>query len=206
MNIKPSLVSALLYAGIVSTSVFASDTALLTSTQQADLIFMYQEEKVARDVYNVLGEQWSSRTFANIQKSEQRHMDAIKNLLKKYNLPVPVIEDLEGVFENEELQALYDELVEQGGRSLTDALSVGVLVEETDIADLESRMVDAPKDIVDVYSKLLKGSNNHLLAFNRVLDRSATSSETISTTKGKKDQKKRKETKRKNKKGSKRRR
>jgi hypothetical protein len=143
----------------------------LTKEQEDSLNFMYQEEKVARDVYRVLGDKWKIRIFKNIQKSEQRHMKAIKSLLEKYNLPIPVIEDETGVFDNEDLQALYEGLVDRGLSSKEEALRVGILIEETDIADLEERIVDAPNKIKRVFSRLLKGSQNHLRAFNRVLDK-----------------------------------
>jgi hypothetical protein len=40
------------------------------------------------------------------------------------------------VFNNAELQTLYNTLLEAGKPSLIDALKVGALVEETDILDL----------------------------------------------------------------------
>ena len=142
----------------------------LTQEQKDDLIFMYQEEKLARDVYIALGKKWGSRVFLNIQKSEQVHMNAIKRLLDKYSLEAPVDSADIGEFENEELQALYNQLIEKGNLSLKDALEVGVAIEETDIADLEAKIVDAPSDIARVYSRLLRGSNHHLKAFNANLD------------------------------------
>jgi hypothetical protein len=150
--------------------------ANLTEEQKEDLLFMYQEEKVARDAYITLGNLWGERVFLNIQKAEQKHMDAIRSLLEKYALPIPVTDDTIGVFENEELQVLYDELVEMGSVSSEDALNVGVLIEETDIADLEEKIVGAPDDIVAVYSNLLQGSYNHLDAFTRALSGSGAAS------------------------------
>ena len=155
------------YLGSVVSSTPIAD---LTQEQKDDLVFMYQEEKVARDVYKTLGDIWGESVFFNIQNAEQKHMDAIKTLLDKYSIPVPVIEDTTGVFENAELQSLYDQLVEQGKVSLEEALNVGVLVEETDIADLEAKIVDTPDDIEAVFERLLEGSNHHLTAFNRVLN------------------------------------
>jgi len=145
--------------------------ATLTQEQKDNLIFMYQEEKLARDVYITLGNIWNLRVFKNIQNSEQRHMDSIKYLLDKYSLPTPVMSDDIGVFENEELQSLYDQLVAKGKQSLKDALEVGVTIEETDIADLEAKIEGAPSDIQQVFNNLLKGSYNHLRAFNRNLSR-----------------------------------
>jgi len=169
---KHTLLAALLCAGLFSTTATAST---LTQTQADDLAFMYQEEKVARDVYMALGDTWGDKVFLNIQKSEQRHMDAVKGLLVKYGIPVPVLSDTRGKFENPELQELYDVLLEKGRTSRQEAMNVGILVEETDIADLEKRMVDAPDDVVDVFSKLLKASENHFRAFSRQLDKGSSS-------------------------------
>jgi len=149
----------------------APKAASLTKKQKDDLIFMYQEEKLARDVYITLGNKWNLRVFHNIQRAEQRHMDAVKSLLQRYNLPIPVVSDKIGVFENKELQALYNKLVKKGSKSLKDALEVGKIIEETDIADLEEKIQNAPSDIQRVYSNLLRGSYNHLRAFTRNLGR-----------------------------------
>jgi len=148
----------------------ATQVAELTDAQKADLKFMFEEEKLARDVYITLGQKWEHRTFLNIQKSEQRHMDRVKYLLEKYGLEVPATEDQIGVFENEELQALYNDLIAQGEASLADALNVGILIEQTDIADLEEKIVDAPADIQRIYGNLLKGSDHHLRAFTYALN------------------------------------
>jgi hypothetical protein len=143
--------------------------AELSEQQISALIFMYQEEKMARDAYITLGEKWGSKVFLNIQQSEQKHMDAIRSLLEKYDIPVPVIEDKIGVFENVELQDLYNQLIQQGSESEEMAFNVGVLIEETDIADLEAKMMDATEDVQAVFNNLLQGSQSHLRAFNRVL-------------------------------------
>jgi len=137
----------------------------LSDEQKAGLVFMYQEEKVARDVYNAMYVKWGSKVFANIAKSEQSHMDAVKAILEKYSLVVP--SDTAGTFELTELQTLYNTLIGMGNVSSNEAMKVGVLVEETDIADLIERMVDAPDDIEIVYQNLLNGSYNHLNAFSK---------------------------------------
>jgi len=152
-----------------TTNVDTEGVTELTQEQKDNLVFMYQEEKLARDVYITLANLYDLRVFKNITRSEQRHMDSVKGLLESYNIPVPVLSDDIGVFENEELQALYNELVEKGKQSEQDALEVGVAVEETDIADLEEKMIDAPSDIQRVFSNLLKGSYKHLNAFNSKL-------------------------------------
>ena len=130
------------------------------------LLYMVEEEKLARDVYLTLYEQWGLPVFSNIAKSEQTHMDAVFGLIEKYNLTAPDTLDQVGVFTNPELQELYNQLVEMGSQSEVDALKVGALIEETDIKDLEDWIVQTDnEDIKLVYSNLMAGSENHLRAF-----------------------------------------
>jgi len=153
----------------VGTIADTTPLAELTQLQEDDLLYMYEEEKVARDVYRTLGDMWGVSTFYRIQNAEQTHMDTIGTLLDKYSIDKPS-DDTTGVFQNQDLQALYNQLVEQGSTSVEDALEVGILVEETDIADLEAKIVNTPSDISAIYQRLLNGSYNHLSAFNRALD------------------------------------
>ena len=150
------------------------------SPEEADgLIFMREEEKLARDVYNTLFDKWGKRVFNNISQSEQTHTDAIKSLINKYELEDPVADDIPGSFLNEDLQNLYDTLIARGDSSLVDALLVGALVEEVDIIDIQKEIdehVDN-EDIAFVYDNLINGSYNHLRAFVKNLSRQGTSYE-----------------------------
>jgi hypothetical protein len=140
--------------------------AALTEKEKATMLFMREEEKLARDAYIVLYEQWKSAVFANISVSEQRHMDAIKNLIDKYGIQDSASSQI-GSFNNQELQLLYDDLITKGKQSLLDAFEVGKLIEETDISDLEAAIAETNKaDIDRVYGNLLSGSESHLSAFN----------------------------------------
>ena len=139
--------------------------------EAAGLIFMREEEKLARDVYNTLYSKWGMRVFNNIAQSEQRHTDAIKVLIERYKLDDPLANDIPGTFVNEDLQNLYDTLIAKGDSSLVDALLVGALIEEVDILDIQKEIdehVDN-EDIAFVYNNLLNGSCNHLRAFVRNL-------------------------------------
>jgi len=138
----------------------------LTPREQADLLFMREEEKLARDVYLTLHDLWGHQTFANIALSEQRHMDAVLNLLLKYGLDDPAAGTMIGEFTNRDLQSLYDELIAKGRLSAFDALQVGGIIEETDVQDLVDAIATARlPDIDRVYGNLLNGSYNHLRAF-----------------------------------------
>ncbi len=141
----------------------------LTPEQKEGLVYMYQEEKMARDVYTLLGNKWGLNIFSNIANAEQTHMNAVKALLDKYSIPVPVGDEV-GTFNDSAIQSLYDSLMARGMESQEEALKVGIDIEKTDIADLEERMVNAPDDIKAIYEKLKEGSEKHLDAFTKVLN------------------------------------
>jgi hypothetical protein len=145
----------------------------LSNEEIEGLYFLREEEKLARDVYLKFYEIYGLRVFQNIAESEQRHTDAVKNLINKYELEDPVEEDIPGSFKNEELQNLYNSLIETGQVSLVEALKVGVAIEEIDILDLQKQLEEVVdnEDIIFVYSNLKRGSENHLQAFTRNLSR-----------------------------------
>ncbi len=143
----------------------------LSQEEKDGLIHMRIEEKLARDVNIVMGELWNHKVFLNIQLSEQKHMEAVKRLLDKYSVPDPLTTDSVGVFPDPQFQLMYDQFIQQGNQSLTEALLVGKTIEELDIADLEFQLsfVDNP-DIIRVYQNLKAASENHLAAFLKCLN------------------------------------
>jgi hypothetical protein len=144
--------------------------APLTEEEIYWLTYMREEEKVARDAYLVLNEKWNLRIFTTIAASEQRHMDAIKTLLDTYAIPDPAADKEQGEFTNPALQKLFNDLIQQGSISRVEALNVGILIEETDIDDLNEGITSTRQnDIKTVYSNLLQGSLNHLDAFESIL-------------------------------------
>lgn len=137
------------------------------------LTYMREEEKLARDVYLALYEKWGEPIFKNIADSEQRHMDAVERLLVRYGIDDPVAdESVPGNFTIGELNTIYETLITRGFSSLDEAYQVGADIETADINDLQEAIIVSSehKDIVRVYNNLLKGSNNHLDAFNSHLN------------------------------------
>lgn len=138
----------------------------LNEEEKQWLLQMREEEKLARDVYIALGQQRWTKTFSNIANSEQTHTDAIKDLLDRYQIEDPVKEDIYGVFTSPTLQNLYTTLLEQGKKSLLDALIVWATIEDLDIKDLqELTKTTDNEDITLTYANLEKGSRNHLRAY-----------------------------------------
>jgi hypothetical protein len=138
----------------------------LTLKEEESLLFMREEEKLARDVYLYLYGIWEEQIFLNISDSEQQHTDAVLALIEKYDLLDPAADKAEGEFVNPDLLGLYDLLTAQGEASLIDALIVGAQIEELDINDLNTQLLFIDNaDMILVYESLLKGSRNHLRAF-----------------------------------------
>jgi hypothetical protein len=149
--------------------VQASQTDGLTPLEAQNLLYLREEEKVARDIYDVMYDRWGLNIFNNISSAEQNHMDAVLVQLDRYGLVDPAQQP--GVFSNQELQNLYDTLLINGSESELNALLTGALIEEVDIQDL-NEMIEASDhwELINVYENLLCGSRNHLRAFVRQIE------------------------------------
>ena len=172
------LITSLSGVALLSGAAYAkgkNTTPVMTDEQKDMLFFIYQEEKVARDVYITLGKLYpNENTFASIQLSEQRHIDSARGLCEKYGVSIDgVDEESVGNFVLPVLQELYDTCVAEGQKSLLDALKVGELIEITDIDDLEEASVGMPADVVNVFESLKEGSLSHLDAFTAAIAREA---------------------------------
>lgn len=144
-----------------------------SKTTADDLAYIIEEEKLAHDVYQAMYEKWGIRIFNNIKNSETTHQNMVFAVMESRSLADPRQSKL-GKFTDRDLQKLYDTLIAQGNQSQAEAYKVGVIIEETDIADLKKILgnLDAKDgDIKAVLENLLNGSENHLRAFNRQVTR-----------------------------------
>jgi hypothetical protein len=169
MNKK--IISILAIAGItvLGSGLPAYSAVPYTSAAlQSRLKYMVEEEKLARDVYTVLAKSSVYPRFKNIASAEQFHLDQMSMVLKDYGLWNATLKRGPGVFYNKELSALYKTLVTKGQLSALDAIEVGIIIEEKDIADLTAmEKLITQDDIQFVVNYLKAGSQNHLAAFKR---------------------------------------
>ena len=164
------LVSATTLFAVAGASAAVDDgssiEAVLNDTETNHLVYMREEEKLARDTYITLYGIWGSRVFSNISRAEQTHMDAMLTMLVAYGIDDPIVSDEVGSFVNPTLAGMYTDLVATGSASLLDALYAGALIEEVDIQDLRVAIEETSQaDISAAYASLLAGSENHLRAF-----------------------------------------
>ncbi len=143
-------------------------TAAGPSTEDL-LLYLIEEEKLAHDVYTVMYQKYSASVFGNILQSEATHQGKVLVLLQARNIADPRSPEV-GVFKNQDLQALYNQLIEQGNINATEAYKAGVAIEEKDIADIGNQLATATdQDVIAALEFLRSGSENHLRAFNKQL-------------------------------------
>jgi hypothetical protein len=151
---------------------------------------MGNEERLAYDVYNYLGNMWGTKQFINIaSKGEYKHIGYVQALIQKYNLSdsdftnvdlepngyknTPISSMKAGKYDISKIQNLYDELTARGSASEIDALQVGCIVEVTDVNDLNDYITIAKNsnasDVQTVFEALRQGSYNHYWAFDKGL-------------------------------------
>ena len=148
----------------------------LTNDDNAALLFMLEEEKLARDTYTYLGDLWNINQFSNIKKSEQSHMNAIIVLLDQYDISYSLL--AYGEFNNPDIQKLYDQFIEYGSENKANALEVGANIEDLDIVDL-AKFIDATTNnaMIQVFESLQCGSRNHLRSFVNAIELSGNTYE-----------------------------
>ncbi|MBU0682000.1 MAG: DUF2202 domain-containing protein [Proteobacteria bacterium] len=162
--------------------------------EEHHLIFMREEEKLARDVYMTLSSVYPDQgVFSTIgDNSEQTHTDTVRDTLESYSIADPNpdannLPDSIGVFTGADYGWYFTEkfnyLVNKGSQTLLDGLYVGAFIEELDMVDI----IYCPKVIVEtdngigegecglnytdenrlqtMYTHLVDGSKDHLRAY-----------------------------------------
>lgn len=146
----------------------------ITKSDKDALLFMLEEEKLARDTYNYLYDVWGFRIFNNISNSEQIHMNEMSGLLELYGIPYTILD--KGEFSNRDLQNYYDAFAVDGKKSLDAALQIGATIEDLDIVDLERyKNASTNSTILASFNRLQCGSRNHLRSYVSNIERGGQS-------------------------------
>ncbi len=143
---------------------FLANAASLDTGEAAHLIFMREEEKLARDVYLTLAELYPGMPiFSNIANgSEQVHTDTMKAKLDQFGIADPNpdtnnLPDSLGIFTGADYGWYFTEkygiLTAWGEKSELNALYVGAYIEELDMLDI----IECPKVIVETDNGIGEG-------------------------------------------------
>jgi hypothetical protein len=149
-----------------------TDTTPLSDRETAWILFMREEEQLAHDAYTRWAGNYPVPVFSTIASSETMHMSEVQLLIDRYGLTSHRIGNASAGYTDPVIQSLYTTLTAQGDTSQTAALEAGLAIEERDIADLDMALANTTRaDIIQVYSNLRRGSENHKSAFLRQLGR-----------------------------------
>lgn len=107
---------AILFGGGVAAAAAGRSPAVdvgvqaVTPVQQRDLRLTREEERIARDLYDLFADKYDAvPVFDRISWSEQRHFDAVGNLLVRYDVQDPSAGKAAGVYADVAIQKLYDD-------------------------------------------------------------------------------------------------
>ena len=122
------------------------------------LMYAVQDEFLARGEYLAIIEKFGSKTpYANIVRSEETHLDFLRKVYQSYGIQFPSDTSGEHIIIPE---------------TLLQAAKTGVQAEIDNIAMYEKFLTyDLPQNVSDVFTALKKGSDSHLLAFQKQVDR-----------------------------------
>ena len=136
----------------------------ISAVEETALLKVWQVQKLSRDLYQSFNEAWSSQIYENMSSDSQYHMDFVHILLGKFGIPVP--QDLAGIFTDQEIQNLFDLMLNAGNGSAVEALRMGAAAEDMIIDELQTLLVQTDNhEILIIYQNLLKSARNHLRLF-----------------------------------------
>ncbi len=195
MKFSAQLAALPVFASLaLGTSVMpATAQAALDYNEETHLIFMREEEKLARDVYLTLSNMYpNAPIFFQIgDGAEQTHTDTMASKIAQFGLtdPNPNTNNLPGsigIFTGADygwyFTEKYNYLITAGAQSELDALYIGAFIEELDMHDIVmcptviTETKGIPEDqcglnytdenpLINSYGSLLSGSESHLRSY-----------------------------------------
>ncbi len=122
------------------------------------LMYAVQDEYLARGEYLAIIDKFGSQTpYANIVKSEGTHLAFLEEVYNSYGIEFPSDTSADHIIIPEDL---------------LEAAKTGVQAEIDNIAMYELFLsYDLPENVYEVFNALKKGSDSHLLAFQKQVDR-----------------------------------
>lgn len=165
MKKKVFLSTVVFFIGMaVFASSFGSAGALDAKEMDLEAMLKYalEDEHMALAEYEALMKEFDlDRPYSNIARSERTHISYLEELYETHGISMPKV--------NAEEHLVLPS-------SPQEAAEIGVQAEVNNIAMYEQFLEkDLPADVREVFEDLKKGSENHLRAFQRQLDKPSAS-------------------------------
>lgn len=126
---------------------------------------LYQEEKLAYDLYGEFYERWSLNVFNSVQQREAKHVWCVERIMDNYGFD-HVSNSKAGSYPDREIQKIYDDLSVKGCISDLAALEAAAYIKEKHISQLRERIrYQEDEYIVKVIFLMESAAQSHLRAF-----------------------------------------
>lgn len=125
--------------------------------------WMYDQEKLARDLSQELYDEWEEPNFANMVVTHQRHMNELEVTMRRYSLNPPADTNEPGGYRDEQHVELFAELKRRAEEGPLEAVKAVAFLQELHIFEYRLHVeLTAEKPVKDTFERLLAGSKNHL--------------------------------------------
>jgi len=164
-------------APVATPAASASDSAFnalpkadLNATETADILLLQEEAKFAYDLNTALyGMHTDLPVLMNISDSAKTAMKVDDVILVRYNITDPESQKA-GVFTNQALQQMYNNDLNTGLSSATDALKMSAQFTDMNIADLSAAIGRTDnQDLIYIYNQQLALARNDMRLLSQSL-------------------------------------
>lgn len=126
---------------------------------------LYQEEKLAYDLYGEFYERWSLSVFNKVQQREAKHVWCVERIMDNYGFDYNTNTNA-GSYPDRDIQKIYDDLTVKGCISDLAALEAAAYIKEKHISQLRERIrYQEDEYIVKVIFLMESAAQSHLRAF-----------------------------------------
>lgn len=126
---------------------------------------LYQEEKLAYDLYGEFYERWSLGVFNKVQQREAKHVWCVERIMDNYGFDYNT-NTIAGSYPDRDIQKIYDDLTVKGCISDLAALEAAAYIKEKHISQLRERIrYQEDEYVVKVIFLMESAAQSHLRAF-----------------------------------------
>lgn len=126
---------------------------------------LYQEEKLAYDLYGEFYERWSLGVFNKVQQREAKHVWCVERIMDNYGFDYNTNTN-SGIYPDKDIQRMYDDLTVKGCISDLAALEAAAYIKEKHISQLRERIrYQEDEYVVKVIFLMESAAQSHLRAF-----------------------------------------
>jgi hypothetical protein len=130
------------------------------------LEWIYDQEKLARDLNRKLFEDWEDQNFSNTAVANQRHMNELEATMNHYGLNPPAYSDQAGTYRDEEHVEMFAELQRRAEEGPLEAIMAVAYLQELNIVQYRAYIeLSEEKPLRNTFERLLAGNKNHLRLF-----------------------------------------